>query len=94
MHTESGHETQGRTYIIAWVGLLALTAASFGFSGISSGAWGSVLALGIAGVKALVVVVIFMHLLESVFATKMVVLITFLWIALLCLGMVADVAYR
>lgn len=52
-----------RTYIWVWVVLICLTALTGGVSFINLGAWSTVIALGIAVVKALLVATVFMHLL-------------------------------
>lgn len=84
----------GRSYLLAWLALLVLTALSFGAAYLPLGAAGLAVALGIAAGKALVVMLVFMHLLEARFATQLVAIVTVLFIVLLCLGMAADVALR
>ncbi|UCC81143.1 MAG: cytochrome C oxidase subunit IV family protein [Candidatus Zixiibacteriota bacterium] len=66
----SGHSTQenrhiipARTYIAVGVGLLLLTAVTVGVSFIHLEGWNAIAAVGIASVKALLVALIFMHLL-------------------------------
>ncbi|HLU65725.1 MAG TPA: cytochrome C oxidase subunit IV family protein [Kofleriaceae bacterium] len=86
--------SHGFHYVIALVALLLLTGLSFGLSFLDLGALGTPLALSIAGVKVLIVGSIFMHLREAVFATRLVGLVTIIFIALLCLGIIADVAFR
>jgi cytochrome c oxidase subunit 4 len=49
-------------YILIWLGLLALTAATVSFAGIELGRWVIITALLIAGIKSLLVMNIFMHL--------------------------------
>lgn len=81
--------------MLAWLALLVLTGLSFGASYIvPQGAAGLTAALGIAAVKAALVMLVFMHLLEMRFASQLVILVTILFIALLCLGAVADVRLR
>lgn len=87
-------EASGRPYVVAWLGLLALTGASFGSSFLPLGALSPVVAFAIALAKALVVVVVFMHLDKSSFATQMIALVNFLFVVLICLGVLADVALR
>lgn len=82
------------SYIAALIGLLALTALSFGLSQVELGALGPTVALGIAAVKALVVLWYFMHLIEEGFVMRVVTLIALIYIAFLCLGMVADIEFR
>lgn len=87
-------ERSGRPYVAAWLGLVALTGASFGSSFLHLGAVEAVVAFGIALCKALIVVWVFMHLSEAPFAARMVALVNFLFVAIICLGVLADVALR
>ncbi len=86
--------TSGRPYVLAWLALVALTAASFGTSYLPLGDWSPAVAFSIAFGKALVVALVFMHLRHSLFATRMIALVNLLFIALICLGILADVAMR
>ena len=66
MATESEHQkthviSYGQ-YILIWLGLLVLTAATVAVAGVDLGRWVIVTALGIASVKSLLVLNIFMHL--------------------------------
>ena len=80
--------------LVALLALLALTATSWGLSRVALGAAGPAIALSIAAVKALIVAVAFMHLRHAGTATRVAAVVTILFIALLCLGIVADVAVR
>lgn len=51
-------------HLLAWLALVLLGALSFGLSFVSLGAWSLAIALAIASVKALLVVLVFMHLSE------------------------------
>ena len=51
------------TYIWVWVALICLTGLTGGLSFINLHEWSTVIALGIAVVKALLVATVFMHLL-------------------------------
>jgi caa(3)-type oxidase subunit IV len=84
----------GGRYLVALAVLLALTGLSFGLASAGLGAAGPAVAFGIAGIKVVVVAVVFMHLREAAFATRMVGVVIALFIAFLCLGVVADVAFR
>lgn len=84
----------GIPYIAALVALLALTGLSFGLSYVDTGSFAALIALSIAAIKATIVALIFMHLLEASFVTRMVVMINVLWVALICLGIAADVGFR
>jgi cytochrome c oxidase subunit IV len=84
----------GRHYAFAYLGLMALTGLSYGVAQVSLGTLGPVVALTIASVKALVVGLVFMHLARARFATQMIAIVNILFVALICLGIVADVAFR
>ena len=85
----------GRTSVIAWLGLLVLTALSFTTSVIKpSLAVETSVALAIATVKAGWVALVFMHLLEARFANRMTILVAFLLVALLASLMLTDVLLR
>ena len=51
----------GRPYVLAWLALLGLTLLSFGAHYLDLGALSTAVALGFALLKALVVVLVFMH---------------------------------
>lgn len=81
-------------YVITWLALIVLTAVSFGVAGLDLGALGTGVALGIASVKALIVMLVFMHLAEESMSERIVAAVAVAFIVLLCLGIYADVAYR
>lgn len=85
----------GRTYVIAWMGLLVLTALSFATSVLKpSMAVETSIALAIATVKAAWVALVFMHLLEARFVNRLTIAVAFLWVALLASLMLTDVLFR
>lgn len=95
MNEEPRHEKgHGGRYVLALVILLVLTGVSFGLAQAPLGGAGPAVALTIAAVKVVLVAAVFMHLSEAVFATRLVGVATALFIALLCLGIVADVGFR
>ena len=81
-------------YVAVWVALLGLTGLSFGLSYAPLGRWEVTVALLIAVTKATLVGLFFMHLIEQRLTTALVALVTVVWIALLCLGVASDVAFR
>jgi cytochrome c oxidase subunit 4 len=89
---EAGHS--GARYVLTWLALVALTAASFIAEHLPLGAAHTPVALGIAMVKTVLVLTIFMHLMEEKFSTRVVAVLNFVFVLLLCLGIVADVAVR
>lgn len=84
----------GRGYVYTWLGLLGLTGLSLLLSFVPMGALAPLVALAIASVKALVVAAIFMHLLRAPFVLQMIAAASVVFVALICLGIVADVAFR
>lgn len=85
----------GVKYVVALVALLVLTALTFGlhFAPLG-GTAGTAVALSIATVKVVIVAAIFMELRESTAASRMVALVSIGFVALLCLGIIGDVAFR
>ncbi|HKE16993.1 MAG TPA: cytochrome C oxidase subunit IV family protein [Kofleriaceae bacterium] len=93
----SEHGTEhpgGRPYVAALVALLGLTGLSFGLHFAGLGALGPAAALAIAAAKVLVVATVFMHLRQARAATRLIGLVTVLFVTILCLGILADVALR
>jgi caa(3)-type oxidase subunit IV len=87
-HPDRPEPASGRPYVHALLGLLALTAGSFGLH------FGAAVALAIAGAKVAIVGLVFMELRESLAATRTIALVSLGFVALLCLGIVGDVAFR
>jgi cytochrome c oxidase subunit 4 len=79
---------------VALLVLLVLTVISFVAAEIELGAAAPVVALAIASVKAAVVFWFFMHVRESRTSERTIVAILISFIALICLGVAADVAFR
>lgn len=94
-HPDHPEPASGRPYVLALGGLLAFTALSFGlhFAPLGGGL-GAAVALAIAGAKVAIVGLVFMELRESLAATRMVALVSVAFVALLCLGILGDVAFR
>ncbi len=76
-------------YIAAGVVLLLLTALTIGLAFVPLGVWQTPVALGIAAVKALLIVLFFMHLRDSVPLLRLVVLMGLLWLSIL-IGLTMD----
>lgn len=81
-------------YLVVWIALLLLTGLSYLAAQLHLGAWEIFVALAIAAVKATLVGLFFMHLIEQRFTVGLVGIVTMLWVALLCLGVAADVGMR
>jgi cytochrome c oxidase subunit 4 len=80
--------------VAAWIGLLVLTATTFGLSFVDLGAASSIVALGIAGAKAVLVAVVFMHLVEEPFTVRAVAVVACLFVTTLVALVLLDVSTR
>ncbi|HLV64196.1 MAG TPA: cytochrome C oxidase subunit IV family protein [Polyangiaceae bacterium] len=86
--------TSGRRYFGAWFALVVLTTLSLLTTDLVLHRWAVYIALTIAAIKAGIVLVVFMHLAEEPFVTRFIAILNVLWVALLCLGIAADVLTR
>jgi cytochrome c oxidase subunit IV len=83
-----------RSYLLVWIALLALTAATFLLSRYEAGRWSVAVALAIAATKSTLVVLFFMHLAEQKGSARLVFVTSLLFVALLIGFVIADVATR
>jgi cytochrome c oxidase subunit 4 len=91
----SEHVVSAKVNITVWLVLLVLTGVTAGVAFIDLGPFNTVVALVIATIKALLVVLIFMHVKYSSDRLTKVVLIAALFWLLLLLGLsLADYATR
>lgn len=72
-----------RFYVVIWAILMSLTATTVVVAEIELGEWNVVVALTIAVIKAVLVVLFFMHVKESSSLTKLIVAAGFFWMAIL-----------
>jgi cytochrome c oxidase subunit IV len=89
--TGRGHAVR---YVVVWAMLLVLTATTYLTSRADLGSWNIVLALIIAGVKAGLVALFFMHLSEQQGVNRMVFVVSLAFVALLIGLAVTDLATR
>jgi cytochrome c oxidase subunit 4 len=82
----------GRGYVLAWLVLLGLTLISFGAHFLELGAFATAVSLAIAGLKAAVVVLVFMHLRRESVSVRTVAALNVAWVALISAGIALDVA--
>jgi len=81
---EAKHKIEGvGTYLLIYVLLLALLIATVSAAGVNMGPWNIVTALLIAVVKALLVILFFMHVRHSSRLTWIFAGAAFLWLTLL-----------
>ena len=83
-----------KTYLGTWLALLVLTVVSWRVALLDLAGFDAAVMLAIAGVKATLVVLIFMHLAHARFANKMVVLVSAFFVVLLVALTAGDVATR
>lgn len=83
-----------RRYYVTWVVLAGLAAASLGLAFVPLGGWDIAEALGIAGLKAVLVAAIFMHLADEPFVHGFMLTAAGALIALLVVLAAADVWTR
>jgi cytochrome c oxidase subunit 4 len=82
-------------YVVVWIALLGLTILTFVTGhGHHLGDWALPVALIIAVTKSALVAIVFMHLNESSGATRLVFVTSLVFVALLLLFTLADVATR
>jgi cytochrome c oxidase subunit 4 len=70
-------------YVIVWLALLGLLAATAASSYIPMGGWNSAVNLAISCIKALLVAIFFMHLRHAGALLRLVAAAAVLWLALL-----------
>jgi cytochrome c oxidase subunit 4 len=78
--------------VFAWLALLVLTLVSFGAHYLELGAFATAVSLIIAGVKAGVVALVFMHLKTESVSVRTVAALNLAWVALISVGIALDVA--
>lgn len=89
------HVVSRKTYIVVWIALMVLMALTAGLSRINLGEWSTVVALAIAVIKALLVILFFMHVrYESQKIAWVVVIAGFFWLGILLLLTLTDYMSR
>jgi len=79
----SEHVTSVRTYVLVFLALVVLTAVTVFVAFQDLGALNDVVALAIAGVKAILVVLFFMQVAHSSRLSKLTAVAGFLWLLIL-----------
>ena len=89
------HVVSRKTYIVVWVALMALMVLTAGLSRIDLGEWSTVVAMVIAVIKALLVILFFMHVrYEDQKITWVVVIAGFFWLGILLALSMTDYLIR
>src|SRR3954463_11223741 len=90
----SQHVDSVKTYVFVFLGLIALTVLTTAVAFVDLGAFSVVAALGLATCKMLLVALFFMHVRHSTALTRLVVLGGMLWLIILLVMTLGDVATR
>jgi cytochrome c oxidase subunit IV len=89
------HVVSRKTYIVVWGALMALMILTAGLSRINLGEWSTVVALVIAAIKALLVILFFMHVrYESQKIAWVFVVAGFFWLGILLMLTLTDYLSR
>ena len=89
------HVVSRKTYIVVWIALMALMVLTAGLSRIDLGEWSTVVAMVIAVIKALLVILFFMHVrYEDQKITWVVVIAGFFWLGILLALSMTDYLSR
>ena len=90
----SEHVDSVKTYVLVFLGLIFLTVATTAVAFVDLGPFSVVAALGIACCKMLLVALFFMHVRHSTKLTRLVLLGGLLWLGIMLLLTISDVATR
>ena len=93
-HTAPHHQAPLAMYFAVFGALMILTVLTVWVSRIDLGAFNTAVAMAIAIVKALVVILWFMHVIHSPRLTWIVVICSFLWLAVLFVLTFSDYLTR
>ena len=94
MESNSHHVVPTRTYFMVFVWLAVLMVITIAASRIDLGGWNVPIALAIASLKALLIMLIFMHVRYSSPLVKMIAASGFLWLGIMFAFIAADVLTR
>jgi cytochrome c oxidase subunit 4 len=90
----SEHIATTRSYGLAWLVLLVLTGLTTGVAYIDMGVYNMVAAVAIAIIKALLIVVLFMHLTKSTMLTRVIASGALVWLGIMILLTMTDYVTR
>jgi cytochrome c oxidase subunit 4 len=92
--SETEHAPGALGYVLVWLALIVLATLTLFASRAVTGGWGLVVALAIAGAKALLVLAFFMHLAGGRPVHRLTFAAAMAFLVLLVLGVLADVGTR
>ncbi|HZI67434.1 MAG TPA: cytochrome C oxidase subunit IV family protein [Thermoanaerobaculia bacterium] len=90
----SGHVVPRKVYYAVFAALLVLTAVTTAVAFVDLGPWNTVVALGIAFLKATLVALFFMHVKYSTRLTQIIVAGGIFWLAILIVLTLSDFVSR
>jgi cytochrome c oxidase subunit 4 len=90
----AAHKSSVLVYVVIFVALLVLTGLTVAAAEVNLGPMNDVVALAIAVTKATLVVLFFMHVKDSTRLTKLTVVASFFWLAILITLTLADYMSR
>ena len=88
------HSLPVKTYFVVCGALLALTALTVAAANLELGPWNFVVALGIAALKASLVVIYFMHARFGTPLVRLTIAASLIWLGILVAGTLNDVTTR
>jgi cytochrome c oxidase subunit 4 len=88
------HVVSWRVYVVIFLALAVLTVVTVQAAGQDFGSFNTLIALGIAAIKATLVFLFFMHVRYSPRLTTLVLFSGFVWLAILILLTIADYVSR
>lgn len=83
-----------RTYVLSYLALLLLTALTTGMAYVDLGAMNTVMAIAIAGAKAAIIALFFMHLLHSEHLVRVIVIGALIWLGIMFSLTIGDYVTR
>ena len=93
-HAAPHHRASLMTYFAVFFGLMILTALTVAVSRVDLGTMNTAVAMGIAILKATIVILWFMHVIHSPRLTWIVVISSFIWLAVLFVLTFSDYLTR